>query len=89
MQISTAGHFAAAPRQAETACPEWTDILRAYRIAAQDYCQAVMNLTSGDVAGFNQAWLQAERARKACEDYRAMLHYHEHDHRCFRPRANC
>jgi hypothetical protein len=66
-------------------CQEWQDILDQYRIAAQAHSEAVAALTYLPGAGFAEAWLRAERARKTCDSYRAQLLDHEHNHACLVP----
>jgi hypothetical protein len=63
-------------------CSEWRDILEAYPLATEAYNRAVIRLEGADAAGFNQAWSNAERARKVCEDYRERLFHHRRDHGC-------
>lgn len=60
-------------------------ILDNYRISAQAHSEAVAALTYLPGAGFAEAWLRAERARKLCEGYRDQLLDHEHNHACLVP----
>ena len=73
---------------AQIVCAEWKEILQAYRMAAQNYGQAVTSLTWHGAERFSEAWLEAEKAHKACENHREMLLYHEHDHGCSLPRGS-
>lgn len=66
-------------------CAEWQTILDKYRIAAQAHSEAVAALTYLPGAGFAEAWLRAERARKTCDSYRAQLLDHELSHACLVP----
>jgi hypothetical protein len=70
------------PRQQLVGCPEWRIILEQYRAAARNYSQAVLSLSAAHGESFNDVWMSAERARKACELFRASLLDHEHDHCC-------
>ena len=63
-------------------CPEIRDILEAYPLATEAYNQAVSGLSTLDAENFNQAWSNAERARKVCESYRERLLHHRRDHGC-------
>jgi hypothetical protein len=92
MSLSTLSGFANSSIQSPaldhpeaTPCPEWQTILDKYRIAAQAHSDAVAALTYLPGAGFAEAWLRAERARKSCDGYRAQLLDHEHSHACLVP----
>jgi hypothetical protein len=80
MSISKLAH--AVSGHTSAGCPEWKNILDSYPLATEAYNQAVMNLTSLDASGFNEAWSKAERARKVCENYRELLVHHRREHGC-------
>jgi hypothetical protein len=69
-------------------CQEWRDLLQAYPVAMQQYCQAVLSLMALDAATFNDGWTKAEQARKLCENYREKLFHHRHEHGCFTARCS-
>ncbi len=92
MSLSTLSGFATSssthpvlPGLEAAPCQEWQTILDKYRIAAQAHSEAVAALTYLPGAGFAEAWLRAERARKTCDGYRAQLLDHEHSHACLVP----
>jgi hypothetical protein len=92
MSLSTLSGFASSSikspalhRPEATPCQEWQKILDKYRIAAQAHSDAVAALTYLPGAGFAEAWLRAERARKSCDGYRDQLLDHEHTHACLVP----
>jgi hypothetical protein len=90
MSLSTLSGFASSSnailhRREAAPCPEWQVILDKYRLAAQAHSEAVAALTYLPGAGFAEAWLRAERARKNCDGYRAQLLDHEHNHACMVP----
>jgi hypothetical protein len=66
-------------------CQEWQEILDKYRMAARAHSEAVAALTYVPGAGFAEAWLRAERSRKACDACRDELLDHEHSHACLVP----
>jgi hypothetical protein len=92
MSLSTLSGFASSSikspvlhRPEAAPCQEWQTILDKYRISAQAHSDAVAALTYLPGAGFAEAWLRAERARKSCDGYRAQLLDHEHSHACLVP----
>ncbi len=81
MSISKLAHGVSDETSA-AGCPEWKDILRAYPVATDAYNQAVADLISLDASRFSEAWSNAERARKVCENYRDLLLHHRSQHGC-------
>jgi hypothetical protein len=65
-------------------CDEWRNLVVCYLTAVHAYSAAVDRLSVETDADFNEAWQQAESARKNTDTARATLLHHEHDHACFR-----
>ena len=84
MPLSTLSRFAGSRTSTpeENLCKEWSGILEDYRKAAEIYSTAALDLPSSRGSGFDEAWILAERARKACESCRSRLLDHEHNHAC-------
>jgi hypothetical protein len=90
MSLANLSHFTrsrtSTPEQ--EICEEWRGILEEYRIAAEIYSQAALDLTPAPGLRFDEAWTRAEQARKMCDVCRSRLLDHEHNHACLaRPPA--
>ena len=63
-------------------CEEWCRLVARYRSAVSAYHQAVNDLGGLPGPVFNEGWSRAERARATCDEHRADILQHEHDHAC-------
>ena len=69
-------------RRQKLACQEWCRIVEMYRAAARDFHEAVAALPLAPGKAFDLVWQRVDRTRKACDDARAALLAHEHEHNC-------
>ena len=63
-------------------CEQWCRLVARYRSAVSAYHQAVNDLGGLPGPHFNEGWSRAERARATCDEHRAEILQHEHDHAC-------
>jgi hypothetical protein len=63
-------------------CTEWSNLLKRYQISVHAYSEAMDRLSTGFGSGFQDAWQQAESARRRSCDCRNALLAHQRYHSC-------
>ena len=63
-------------------CNEWINRVERYRMAVHAHSEAVDRLCGETGTAFNEAWYQAERARRNSDAARAAVLEHERAHAC-------